>query len=106
MSASATTIFDELRSAKALARSWLLEALDTAEVENLRIEEVRHESDTTWEFTFGFTRRVAAPADTPSNAFLQRAAAASAARPPRVFKRVRVDPRAPDRVVITDPPVE
>lgn len=106
MSAIAETVFDDLRSAKALARSWLLEALDAAEIENLRLEEVRHESDTTWEFTFGFTRPVVATANPAPNAFLQLAAAAVALRPPRVFKRVRVDPQAPDRVVITDPPVE
>jgi hypothetical protein len=86
---------DEITSAIQMAKAYLLKAFKGEKIENLALEEVEHDPyQHIWDITLGFDR----PRDIPRaraipvpNEFLRLAAAASAARPPRIYKVVRID---------------
>lgn len=78
---------DDVTRAIKMAKEFLLKAFQGEKIENLGLEEVKHDYGSEWEITLGFNRRWDYPAG--SNAFLQMAAAA--ARPHRTYKVVKVD---------------
>jgi hypothetical protein len=82
---------DELTKAIQMAKEYLIKAFKNEKIENLGLEEVQHDPyQHAWDITLGFNRQRDIPQTAP-NAFLQFAAAASAARPPRVYKVVRIN---------------
>lgn len=92
---------DELTLAIQTAKAFLLKAFRGEKIENLTLEEVKHDSySSTWEITLGFNR----PREIPnaSNSFLQAAAAVAAARPPRIYKVVKVDLSDLEKISITN----
>jgi hypothetical protein len=100
MSETEAEKYDELTQAIQMAKTFLLKAFNGEKIENLGLEEVQHNPyDSTWDITLGFNRprEFLNPA---SNAFLQVAAAASAARPPRIYKVVRINMREGEAVSI------
>lgn len=81
---------DDLTMAIQTAKAYLARAYKDEKIENVGLEEVKHdEYGTTWDITLGFNR----PREVPQslNNFLQAAAAAAAVRPQRVYKVVKVD---------------
>jgi hypothetical protein len=81
---------DEMSSAIKIAKAFLLKAFKDETIENLALEEVQHDMlHHNWDITLGFNRPRVIPA--LQNDFLQFAAIAAAARPPRVYKVVKVD---------------
>ncbi len=91
---------DELTNAIHMAKAYLLKAFKGERIENLGLEEVQHdEYQYSWDITLGFNRPRDISQTMPSN-FLQFAAAASAARPPRIYKVVRVDMQKGEAVSI------
>jgi hypothetical protein len=83
---------DEITSAIQMAKAYLLKAFKGEKIENLALEEVEHDPyQHIWDITLGFDRPRDIPRAIPvPNEFL-RLAAASAARPPRIYKVVRID---------------
>jgi len=91
---------DELTTAIQMAKAYLLNAFKGERIENLGLEEVEHDPHQhSWDITLGFNRPRDVPPAEPNN-FLQFAAAAAAARPPRVYKVVRVDMQAGEAISI------
>ncbi len=81
---------DEVTLAIETAKAFLLRAFRDEKIQNLALEEVRPDPyKRIWDITLGFHR--ARPIPTLPNEFLQIAAIAAAARPPREYKVVRVD---------------
>lgn len=92
---------DELTSAIQTAKAVLLRAFKGEKIENIGLEEVKHDRyGRTWEITLGFNR----PREIVNlpNSFLQVAAAAAAARPPRIYKVVKVDLNDPENFSIVN----
>ncbi len=93
---------DELTQAIQMAKGFLVKAFAGERIENVGLEEVQHDpSRRIWDITLGFNR----PRDIfpgAPNTFLQFAAAASAARPPRIYKVVKIDMEDGKAVSITN----
>jgi hypothetical protein len=100
MSEVESTKPDEVTEAIQTAKALLLKAFQGEKLENLGLEELRHEHGRKWEITLGFNRRWDHPPAT--NSFLQMAAIAAAARPQRTYKVVRVDLDDPEEFSISN----
>ncbi len=93
---------DDLSLAIAMAKEFLLKAFKDERIQNVGLEEVQHDPyRRIWDITLGFNRPAVIAPNLP-NTFLQAAAAAAAARPPRVYKVVRIDMDGPQAVSITN----
>ena len=93
---------DELTLAIQMAKAYLLKAFSGEKIENLGLEEVKHDPyQHHWDITLGFDRPRVLPSN-PPNHFLQFAAAAAAVRPPRIYKVVRIDMQNGEATSITN----
>ena len=90
---------DEVTRAVQAAKDFLLHAFKDEKIENLSLEEVKHDRGGQWDITLGFSRRSEVPLSM-TNSFLQ--AAAAAARSQRAYKVVKVDLDGPRGLSITN----